>query len=100
MHPRGCETGIDRVERGDREIGLSLRRALADLDAVPAADEVGQDSGGAGLHAARLPGRLRLQVAIGCAAQAVTRPPDALVEADHQLRIGAVAKLGDRTTLR
>ena len=92
--------GKDRFELLRRGVGLLLRRALADLDAVPAADEVRQDAGRAGLHAAGFPGRL--QSAGRCRSRrrvAMARAPDALVEADHQLRIRAVAQLVDRAAL-
>src|SRR3954468_18231683 len=93
VRARGRKTRIDRIELPRRGIGLHLRRAFADLDPVPSADEIGENAGGARLHATRFPGRLRRQIAVRGAAAAMPCPPDALIEADHQLRVGAIAQL-------
>src|SRR5690606_33455517 len=65
---RRREAREDRIELARGRVGLLLRRAFADRDAVAPAAEVGEDARIPGLHAAGLPGRLQWQVAVARAA--------------------------------
>src|SRR6478735_2416939 len=60
---RRGRAGENLLEFRDGLSGLEFRRALADREPVPAADEIGQDAGRAGLAAAGLPGRLQREIA-------------------------------------
>lgn len=63
------------------------------------ADEIGQDTGRAFLHAAGSPSGLHRQVAEASAAKGMSCAPDVFIETDHQLGIAALAEFGDGASL-